>query len=147
MTLYGLERVRTGAIRHREIEPQGFVARYQMSASAQVAVSISYVHAGTKVLHFAQLLEVHRVLGVREDLVHFILQVLIADWIEQQVVEDGGQCGLDRVSACNDGKCAIGEHIRDRGPVPFLLAIITLGHDLSVIKKDWRDGQRTLTRW
>jgi hypothetical protein len=109
------KRVRTGAIRYEKIEPQGFVAGNEMSASAQAAVRISYVHAGIKVLHFVQLLEIHRVIGVREDLVNFILEVLIAGRIEQQVVENGGQCRLDGIRACDDGEGAIGEDVRDRG--------------------------------
>jgi len=53
-----------------------------MSASAQTVVSISYVHAGIEVVNFAQLLEIHRVFRMWEDLVDFTLQVLITGWIE-----------------------------------------------------------------
>jgi len=107
-----------------------------MSASAQTVARISYVHAGIEVSHFGQLLEIHRVLGMREDLVHFTLELLIAGWIEQQVVKSGGQRCFDRISACDDSEGAIGEDICDRGPFPFRLAIIDLGDDLSVINRD-----------
>jgi len=136
MTLYGLERVRAGARLDGKIEPQGFVARYTMSASAQTVASISYVHAGIEVFDFGQLLEIHRVFRMWEDLVDLALQVLITGWVEQQVVENGGQGRLDRISACDDGEGAIGEDICDRRPLPFRLAIIDLGHDLSVINRD-----------
>lgn len=134
ITLYGLERVRTGAIRYKEIEPQGFVAGCETSASAQAAVRISYVHACIEILHFLQLLKIHWVFGVRKDLVNFILEVLIAGWIEEQVVKDGSQCGLDRISACDDGEGTIGEDIRHGRPLSSQIATITLGHGSSVIK-------------
>lgn len=130
-----LKKVRTGAIRYEKIEPQGFVARHKMSASARVAARISYVHAGIKVLHFAQLVEIHRVFGVREGLVNFILQVLVAGRIEQQVVKDSGQCRLDGICTCDDGERAIREDVRDSGRSPFQPGIIDLGHSLSVINK------------
>jgi len=136
ITLYGLKRVRAGARRNRKIEPQGFVAGYSVSASAQIVVRISYVHAGTKVFHFAKLLEVHRVFWMWEGLVDFTLQVLITSCIAKQVVKYGGQRCLDRIGACDDGEGAIGEDIRNGGPLPFRLAIIDLGHDLSVINRD-----------
>jgi len=99
-----------------------------MSASAQVATRISYVHAGIEVLHFAQFLEIHLVFGVWEGLVNFILQMLIAGRIEQQMVKNGGQCRLDGICTCDDGKCAIREDVRDRGPPPFRLFITDLGY-------------------
>jgi len=136
MTLYGLERVRTGARQDRKIEPQGFVAGYTMSASAQTVASISYVHAGIEVFDFTQLLEIHRVFGMWEDLVDFTLQVLITGWIEEQVVKNGGQSCLDCISACDNGEGAIGEDICNRGSPPFRLFIIDLGRDLNVISRD-----------
>lgn len=77
MTLY-LKRVRTSAILYEKIGPQGFVAGHNMSASTRAAVRVSYVHAGIKIVHFSQLLEIHRVFGVRERPVNFMLEVLIA---------------------------------------------------------------------
>ena len=82
MTLYGLKWVRTGAGQDRKIKPQGFVAGYKMSASAQTVARISYVHAGIEVSHFAQLVEIHRILGMWENLVDFGLQMLITAWVE-----------------------------------------------------------------
>jgi hypothetical protein len=134
-----LKRVRTGAIRYEKIEPQRFVAGNGVSASARVALRISYVHASIKVLHFVQPFEIHRVIGVREALVNFILQMLVARRIEQQVVKDSGQCRLDGICTCDDGECAIGEDVRDGGLPPFQPAIIDLGHGLSVINKDQWD--------
>ena len=122
------KRVRTGALRYEKIEPQGFVAGHNMSASAHVAVRISYVHAGIEVLHFAQFLEIHWVFMIWEDLVNFILQMLIAGRIEQQMVEDGGQCRLDGICTCDNGECAIREDVRNRGPPPFRLFIADLGY-------------------
>ena len=136
ITLYGLKQVRTGAVRHEGIEPQGFVAGYEMSASAQIAVRISYVHAGIEVFHSTQLLEIHRIFGVWEGLVNLALQVLVAGWVEQQMVENSGQCRLDGIGARNDGKGTIGKDICDSGFLPFQLAIIGLGHGLSGINKD-----------
>lgn len=133
----GLKRVRIDAIWHNnKIEPQGFVARGEMSASVRTAVRISYVHAGIEVLHLRQLLEIHRVFGVWEGLVNFILQALIAGGIKQQVVKSGGQRRLDRICTCNDGEGAIGKDIRDGGPLPFRTAIVNLGHDLSGTNKE-----------
>jgi hypothetical protein len=76
--------VRTGASKQlEEIEPQGFVAGEEMSASAVTAMRVSYVHACIQVLHFAQRIEIHRIIGSGEHLVHFILKALIAGWVEQ----------------------------------------------------------------
>jgi len=136
MTLYGLERVKTGARPDRKIEPQGFVAGYAMSASAQT-VRIRYVHASVKVFHFTQLLEIHRVFGMWEDLVDFTLQVSITGWIEEQVVKNGGQSCLDRTSACDNGEGAIEEGICNRRAPPFRPLIIDLGHDLHMINRDY----------
>jgi len=52
------------------------------------------------------------------------------------MVEYGGQRCLDRVGACDDGEGAIGEDVCNRRPLPFRLAIIDLGHDLSAINRD-----------
>ena len=117
-----------------------------MSASAQIVVSISYVHAGIEVFDFSQFLEIHRVFGMWEDLVDFTLQMLITGWIEEQVVKNGGQRCLDRISARDDGEGAVGEDICNRRPLPFRLPIIDLGYDLSVINRDYRDSRCTLTR-
>ena len=82
--------VSTGAPRDEQIEPQSFVAGGEMSASALTAMRISYVHAGIEVLHFVELPEIHRIIGIWEGLVHFILQVLITGGVEQQVVKNSG---------------------------------------------------------
>jgi len=68
---------------------------------------MSYVHAGVKVLHFAELVEIHWIFGVWKNPVNFALEVLITSRIEQEVVKSGGQCRLDGICAGNDGEGAI----------------------------------------
>ena len=97
-----------------------------MSASAVVAMRVSYVHAGIQVLHFAQLIEIHRIIGRREDLIHFTLEVLIAGRVEQEVVKNGGERRLDGIRAGNDGEGAIREDVCDRGAVSSQAVIINL---------------------
>lgn len=97
-----------------------------MSASAVTAMRVSYVHAGIQVLHFAQFIEIHRIIGTREDLVHFILEVLIGGRVEQEVVKNSSQGRLYRVRASDDGEGAIGENICDRGTLSFQAVIINL---------------------
>jgi hypothetical protein len=122
----GSKEVSTGAFHYEKIEPQSFVARNEMSASGWVAIRVSYVHAGIKILHLAQLLEIHRIIGTWEDLVHFSLQALIAGWLEQQVIKHRGQCRLDRIRASHDGEGAIGKDICDGGALSFQPALIDL---------------------
>lgn len=61
-----------------------------MSASGLVAMRVSYVHAGLEVFHVTQFLEVHRIVGVWEDLVHFVLEMLVTGRIGEEVIKDGG---------------------------------------------------------
>ena len=86
----GSKGVSAGASRYEEIEPESFVTGEEMSASALTAMRVSYVHAGIKVLHFSELAEVHRIIGTREDAVYFILQVLIASRVEEEMTKYGG---------------------------------------------------------
>lgn len=97
-----------------------------MSASAVAAMRVSYVHAGIQVLHFAQLIEIHRIIGSREELVHFILEALIGGRIEQEMIENCGQRRLDCVRASDDSEGAIGEDVWNRGTLSFRAAIIKL---------------------
>ena len=96
-----------------------------MSASAVTAIRVSYVHAGIQVLHFLQLIEIHRIIGSREDLVHLVLEALIGRGIEEEMIENGGQRGLDGIRASNNSKGAIREDVGDRGTL-FQAATINL---------------------
>jgi hypothetical protein len=107
-----------------------------MSASAVVAIRVSYVHAGIQVLHFPQLIEIHRIIGTREDLVHFVLKALIGGRIEEKMVKSGCQRRLDGIRTSDNSEGAIGEDVRDRGTLSFQTAAINLEmFELSMIKR------------